>query len=287
MDQQPILGADADRLFDYDSADPLRIDEVSAEERGHAIVRDIRFSRGSLDEVSALLVQPLAPAPNAGVLFLHWFAPEEPDGNRRQFVDEAITLAAHGIASLLPQQVFPWSAEPVDAATDRVRLGSQLQSHRHALDVLQSNVGNEAPLGIVGHDFGGMYAAVLLNTDSRPTAAVLIAGVPRWGDWFWPFWAIEGERADYFAALAPLDPERHLARVAGIPLLFQFAERDYFVAGMAAWEFHRRAGEPKELKTYDSDHAMRSEPATADREAFLLRHIGGGARISSNTNHRP
>jgi pimeloyl-ACP methyl ester carboxylesterase len=273
-----LMSAEDDANHRGHRAAPLRVEYQAAEERRGALLRTIAFGRAG-NETSALLVQPATTTPRGGALFLHWFAPDEADGDRGQFADEAIGLAEHGIVSLLPQQVFPWSSDPSDAASDREQLASQLQRHRQGLDVLEKSIGTNLRVAVVGHDFGAMYAAVLLNIDRRPSAAVLIAGVPRWGDWFWPFWRISGKRTDYFAELASLDPENHLAEIAGVPLLFQFADRDYFVAGMTAWEFHRAAGEPKEVKTYESDHSMRSDAARADREAFLLRSTRRGVPL--------
>ena len=38
--------------------------------------------------------------------------------------------------------------------------------------------------GVVGHDFGGMLAAVEAADEDRLTALVIVAATPRWADWF-------------------------------------------------------------------------------------------------------
>jgi hypothetical protein len=103
---------------------------------------------------------------------------------------------------------------------------------------------------------------------------VLIAGVPRWADWFLPFWQIAGDRFDYLRALAPFDPITHVANAAPAALLFQFARNDFYVAGMTGLEFRRAASDPNELKAYETDHAMRVPDARADRLAFLAAQLG-------------
>ncbi len=100
----------------------------SPTDQAGVVVDDVRIA----DVGEAYLVAPIGGGRGAAVLFLHWFATEEPDGNRTQFRDEAIDL-----------------------------------SRRH---------------GVV--DFGAMHGTILAAEDARISAVVLIAGTPRWGDWF-------------------------------------------------------------------------------------------------------
>lgn len=260
--------------LDPDRSRAIEIDERGRETRGAATVRDVLLHEGSIDDVSSYLVEPTGDRVSGGVLFLHWFAPEEPDGNRTQFVGEAADLASSGLVSLLPQQAFPWESDPTDAQRDVARLADEVRRLRRAIDVLG---GSDAavPVAVLGHDFGGMYGAILASLDDRVRAAVLIAATPRWADWFLPFWRIAGDRHDYLRRLAPLDPISHVAAASGRPVLFQFSSADYYIAPMTAHELHRAAGEPKELKEYEGvDHAMRSEAAAADRAAFLRAQLG-------------
>lgn len=110
--------------------------------------------------------------------------------------------------------------------------------------------------------------------DRRLQAGVLIAPANRWTDWFLRFWPIAEDRLDYQRALRPLDPIEHVARVAPAPLLLQFAEQDYFIAGMDASELLLAASEPKRIERYESDHALRHPQARADRRDFILAQLG-------------
>jgi hypothetical protein len=56
----------------------------------------------------------------------------------------------------------------------------------------------------------------------------------------------------------------------------QFASGDYFIAGMDASELFNAAGEPKRIERYEADHAMRSDPARADRRKFILEQLETG-----------
>ena len=84
-----------------------------ATERDGARIHDLRLEAGN----EASLVEPMDGGRGAGVLFLHWFDTEAPDGNRTQFLDEAIELARdEGFVSILPQGHFPWAGDPTDAS---------------------------------------------------------------------------------------------------------------------------------------------------------------------------
>jgi dienelactone hydrolase len=255
--------------FAYDAEVRLEMKERARRTAGTATVRDVELA-GPDGSDDAFLIEPAAGGGGPGVMFLHWFDDRATDGNREEFVDEAVELAGRGVVSLLPQGVFPWKGPPTDAVADTRRIADQVVRQRRYLDLLMARPDVDAErVALVGHDFGGMHAAILASIDRRAAAVVLIAAVPRWGDWFLPFWQIEGDRYDYLRALGPYDPITHVAKAAPAPLLFQFARNDHYIAPMTGGEFLRAASEPKALKAYDTDHAMRDPAARADRLAFL------------------
>jgi pimeloyl-ACP methyl ester carboxylesterase len=215
-------------------------------------------------------VRPVGPDVIGGVLFLHWFDPAADDGNRTQFLAEAEALATEGVASVLPQLLFPWASAPTNAAEDIHRIEAEVDRLRRAVDWLADL---DAPVVFVGHDFGAMHGLLLMARDRRIRAGVMVAPANRWADWFLPFWAIEGDRYDYMRALSPLDPIERVASVAPRSLLFQYAENDFYIAGMDASALHRTAGQPKRIKTYRPDHSMRHPEARQDRREFILAEL--------------
>jgi pimeloyl-ACP methyl ester carboxylesterase len=242
-------------------------------ERDGARIHDLRVAEGA----EAFLVEPVDGGRGPAILFLHWFDTTAPDGNRSQFVEEAVGLARDlGAVSLLPQGRFPWAGDPTDADADAARIRAEVARHRAAIDVLaaRSDV-DEGRIGLVGHDFGAMHGTLLAVEDRRVAALVLIAATPRWGDWFLPFWQIAGDRHDYLRALAPLDPITQVGAVAPRPVCFQFARNDFFVAAMTGLEFQRAAGEPNEMHAYDADHGVRDPQAAVDRATFLRSTLDG------------
>jgi dienelactone hydrolase len=222
------------------------------------------------DGGAAYEVRPAGDQLVGGVLFLHWFDSESEDGNRTQFLAEAEALAGEGVASLLPQLMFPWASDPTDAAEDTRRIEAEVSRLKQAVDWLADL---DAPVMFVGHDFGAMHGLPLMARDRRIRAGVLVAPANRWADWFLRFWRIEGDRYDYMRALGPLDPIENVAAVAPRSLLFQYAENDYFIAGMDANGLHNAAGQPKRMKMYPPDHSMRHVEARMDRRAFILAEL--------------
>jgi pimeloyl-ACP methyl ester carboxylesterase len=222
------------------------------------------------EAVEAFVVGPASGKLRAGVLFLHWLGEHRSD--RTQFLDEAVDLAALGVRSVLPAGRLPWLVPPTDATSDMANIETEVRRDAVALDALEAVLAAKAPCALVGHDFGAMSGALLLARRPRFKAAVLVAANPRWADWFLPFWKIEGDRFDYARALAPLDPVEAIATV-DIPLLFQFSQRDYYIAPMSAVRFARAARREAALEWYQADHAMRSRKARAARLEFLRREL--------------
>jgi dienelactone hydrolase len=251
-----------------DGAPALEI--VDAEERDGVLVRDVRID-GSIE---AYLVEPAivdARTASPGLVFAHWFDTHASNGNRTEFLDEAVSwVASRSGSAVLPQLTFPWASNPTGSAADSERIAADVALLRRCVDLVAGRPGvDPARIGVVGHDFGGMHAIILGTVDRRPAAYVLIAPVPRWGDWFLPFWPIEEDRIDYLRAIRPLDPIEHIGDVSPAKVLLQFGRRDFFIAPMTGLELKAAAPEGTELKAYDAEHDMAGDEIRSDRTAFL------------------
>lgn len=251
-------------------------------ERAGALVDDLVFAGPDGDDVEAYLVRPGGSARGPagtdrgpGIVMWHWLDPEAPDGNRTQFLDEAAGLAAVGVVSLLPQGRFPWQIAPDNAAADVAEIQAEVARLRTGLDLLAAHPDVDGTrLALVGHDFGGMLAAVAAAEEMRLRALVIVAATPRWGDWFLRFWRIADDRIEYLRALRPVDPIERIGESGPAAVLSQVAERDFFIAPMTALELHRAAPEGSELSWYDTGHDMRLPEIGRERRTFLGRHLG-------------
>jgi pimeloyl-ACP methyl ester carboxylesterase len=237
-------------------------------------VTDVTIGSGEA-AVEAYVIEPTGGRARAGILFLHWLGEHRSD--RTQFLSEAREYAALGVRSVLPAGRLPWGPDPVDAETDVANIELEQLRLGAALDAVADGLPAGAPIALVGHDFGAMHGLVLASRNpGRFAAAVVIAATPRWGDWFLRFWKIEGDRHDYLRRLAPLDPVT-VARDLTATTLWQFSDRDFFIAPMSAVELARAAplpaGEQPAIEWYAADHAMRSAKARASRRDFLRREL--------------
>jgi len=284
--------------------EPPTFEIVGTETRDGVLIRDIRLAPppggDAAGPIEAYLVEPEvldARTSRPALLFAHWFDSEAPNGNRTEYLDEATDWARrHRAAAILPQLTFPWAGDPSGSAGDAERIVAEVTRLRRCLDlVLARPAVDAARLAVVGHDFGAMHASLLATVDRRPAAYVLVAAVPRWGDWFLPFWPIAEDRIDYLRAMRPLDPIEHVGattsvrddsgvikpaveggrggRVAPARFLFQLGRHDFYIAPMTGREFARAAGDAAELKAYDAEHDMTLPEIVADRTAFLEREL--------------
>jgi pimeloyl-ACP methyl ester carboxylesterase len=238
-----------------------------------ARIRVLDETLGSGDaQVEAYVVEPAGTEARAGILFLHWLGERRSD--RTQFLSEARAYAREGVRCVLPAGRLPWLPDPVDAETDIANIEIEQRRLGNALDRLSDGLPKRARLGLVGHDFGAMHGMVLASHRPVFSGTVLIAATPRWGDWFLRFWKVEEDRFEYLRRLAPFDPIKVAGDLRG-PILWQFSDRDYFIAPMSAVELARAAasgGDPL-IEWYKADHAMRSAKARAARRAFLSREL--------------
>jgi len=254
---------------------PPSFEITGAEDRDGVLVRDVRID-GSIE---AYLVEPTvvdARTSSPGLVFAHWFDTHAPNGNRTEFLDEAVDwVRAQGGSAVLPQLTFPWAGDPSGSEADRERIVADVAILRRCVDLVAGRAGVDAArIGVVGHDFGGMHAIILGKVDRRPIAYVLIAAVPRWADWFLPFWDIPEDRLDYLWAMRSFDPIELIGSVGPARVLLQFGRRDFFIAPMTGLELKASSPEGTELKAYDAEHDMAADEIRADRTAFLETALG-------------
>jgi dienelactone hydrolase len=252
-------------------------DSAARRPYGDVVVRDITIPVHGLPAVPAYLVLPGRHVPRhtaPAVLFLHWFDPRAVDGNRTEFVAQAVRLAARGVVSLLPQQGFPWTGNPAGDARDVAAIEAELTRATRALDALldRPEVADRR-VAVVGHDYGAMYGALLAARDRRVSALAALAPDATWEHWFLAYWlGYEGPAAEAYARLfADLQPVDAVGRVAAHrPVLLQFADDDVYVDAATRTRF-ATAAPAADLRVYPRAGHHLDLAALTDRTAWLDR----------------
>ncbi len=212
----------------------------------------------------------------AAIFFVHWYEPESPTSNRRQFEEEAKEFAKRGAVCLLVETL--WSdldffikRTHADDAQNSIQETINL---RRALDFLLAQPGIDPHrVAYVGHDFGGMYGVLMGSVDRRPTHYVIMAATPRFSDWYLYYPKLQDTaRQAFIQQMSEIDPITHIAALAPAPILFQFGANDRHVPNERAREFFDAAGDPKVSKTYDAGHGLDAQ-AASDRRAWLAQQL--------------
>ncbi|HWL16870.1 MAG TPA: hypothetical protein VNR00_14785 [Opitutus sp.] len=262
------------RVFDYDRSASLDLREIGRESRDDAVIQDVTFTANG-DAIPAYIVRPSGGRRSlAGVLYVHWLGLPATT-NRTQFLNEAVALASQGVVSVLVEAMWAapkWYENRVPEE-DYSRSVQQVIALRRAMQLLvqQPDVDPQR-IGFVGHDFGAMYGIIAGALDGRARTYVLMAGTPRFADWYL-FAHQPKDLGAYRAQMAPLDPIRFLGQLAPASVFFQFAARDEYVSAAAAAESYAAAAPRKQCATYDAGHDLQATAVAADRITWLLREL--------------
>ena len=247
-------------------------DKVAREVRSRTIVFNARAGMRR----AASLIGPGSPAIQAGCLFVHWYEPESPDSNRGQFEAEAAELAGNGVLSLLVETMWSdpdWFIKRTQTDDHQASL-EQVEELLAACTLLKQEAGSgAAKLIYVGHDFGAMYGVLVGVLAPDLGGFVLIAGTPRFSDWYFYYPPIsEAGRASYLARMEAIDPISNVADLHPRPVFFQFGLEDPHVPQDRAQTFAEAAREPRQVGWYGGGHALDSK-ARKERLAWIKDNL--------------
>jgi dienelactone hydrolase len=268
-------------LFAYDARADLGVQVAGTTTSGAAVVKDVTFL-ARLDRkgerTAAYIVAPAKPpAAMAAILWVHWLG-EPATTNRTQFLAEATALAGRGVVSVLVDTMWAkprWYRDRV-LEEDQANYIGQAVALRRALDLLLAQPGvDPARVAVVGHDYGGMHAALVAGVDPRPKAFVMIAATASMLDWAFFYDKKPVSREAYLAQHEAISLCDHLATAKAPAFLFQFAEHDQYVTLAKAQALFAAAAGRKEMMVYSgAGHEMTAPPAiTLDRTAWLVREL--------------
>jgi len=266
--------------FAYNSEAPFELNVLSQRIKDGVSVQDVSFKSPLSGKVPAYLIVPSEPQPQAGLIFGHWG-----EGNREEFVDEAIVLARLGFVSLCLDASFRRPAE-YEPEEDLPQADLQwIVDVRQAVDILQDRFELISEhIGYVGHSFGASFGGVIAGVEHRIKAYVFMAGVAS---------ATENMRTSkhplivrarentppeaweaMLVAEAPYDACHYIGQAAPSSLFFQFACHDDFVSVQEAEHYFELASESKRIAWYENCNHELSAQARLDRAIFLCEQLG-------------
>jgi dienelactone hydrolase len=272
------------RHFDYDQKAPLDAQEAAVEQRGDVTIHDISYASPKGGRVPAYLVVPRGKGPFAAVIWGHWYQDGSPFLNRKEFLDEAVVLAASGVVSLLTdgpiaRPGFVRDPDPLGEAQINDRVQQILDMRRGADLLLARSDVDPKRLAYVGHSYNAATGAFLAGIDKRFKAFVLMAGNlsdevdMKSKDWQEFRKQVGPEKVDAFVAkYAWLDQGKFVAHAAPASVFLQYATKEDFLTPERAREYFAIVSEPKDLKFYEAPHALNAE-ARRDRIAFLVKEL--------------
>lgn len=279
-------------LFNYDATLPLGMKVKEVEKRQGATVLDVTFDALTGKDVAAYVVTPEGKGPFAGVLWVHWLGEPETT-NRTQFLNEAVKLAPQGVVSVLVDAMWStavnpdWFGKRVPDEDYRNSI-RQVIALRRAMDLLVSQPGvDKSRLGLVGHDYGGMYSMMMAGVDQRLKAQVYVAVVPSLNDWAF-LGPQPASKSAYIRQNSMLELTDYLRQTAKSARTFlQFGSKDVYVSRVDTGIVARAAGiPPGDLaalrKIYECGHEMTLPEIAADRDAFLLKALAPAPAAGKN-----
>jgi dienelactone hydrolase len=277
--------------FTYNASAPLEITIHARQPRETALIEDLTYASPLGGQVRAYLITPADSGfsgRSAGLVFVHWG-----QGDREEFVEEALLLARTGVVSLCLDAPFRRPAELRSTAYDPEQEPEQeviqlVTDVCRATDVLTAmDSVDPQRLGYVGHSYGATFGGVVAGVEHRLRACVLIGG---YGSLTQAYRTSEHprmaqERAAmgteqweaFLRRMEPFDAVEYLGQASPTALLLQFATQDEFVTAHDAQLMIDAASEPKEVRWYDSGHAF-NDQARLERAKWL------GARLQLPTD---
>jgi dienelactone hydrolase len=254
---------------------------LSEKEKDGVIIQDLTYVAADSDytsqtagRIAAYLIKPSKTGSYAGIVYLHGLGGSW--GNRREFLDEATSLAQQGVVSLLPTGQFPWVVSYTGVGEkDQMSVIKQVIELRRSFDFLLVQPGVDAKrIAFVGHDYGAMNGAVLSGVEKRIKTYVLMAGDSNYSDWDIMYFSKPSNENSYRKLMSAVDPITYLPHAAPSDLFFQFGGLDSFISKEAADESINAASEPKKVGWYDSaNHPMWDKQADLERLTWLKQKL--------------
>ena len=290
---QGTVPIDPAKVFAYDASKPLNYREGKTDTlRGGERVIEISYDSPKIGRVPGYLVVPAGKGPFAAIVYMHWG-----QGNKGEFLSEALDMAARGLAVGVTIDAPYWRpdvpapAKGKEAESERDAYIQMVVDLRRAVDVLRTRKEVDPNrIGYVGHSLGATWGGPLAAVEKRIRVFVLMGGLPKVPpDWDDDSFYARVQRASRpreefdqeAAAMKSFEPENFLANTGPAKVYLQWAKYDMFISQVSAEEYFKAVGGPKEQRWYFTSHEFNDAASRDDRINWLMREIGPYGQVMS------
>ncbi|HEY0740283.1 MAG TPA: alpha/beta fold hydrolase [Chryseosolibacter sp.] len=269
--------------FDYTFNDvPLKLVTSPAKSGSHHVrVSSVTYRSKNQFSVSAWITAPISAdslMERPVAIFQHWG-----EGNKDEFLSEAILLSKKGFICLLPDAPNHCPGTPFPSKSEDVfeifRYG--VVNVRCGINLLFQNYNvNRSKIIFTGHSYGAGVGAILSGIEPRISAYILMTGLPSFSK------ALQDESDarlvsyrqrhpkefdDHVRLMQPLDAELYIAHKK-VPVYLQLATRDEYIPLKFSRQYEQLVPAPKKVTYYQATHDL-NEAASKDRRTFIDNFI--------------
>ncbi len=229
---------------------------------GNVKIKKISYLSTDSFLVTAFLIVPSTKAKTPLIIFQHWG-----EGNKTEFLEEAINLSKNGITCILPDAVWLCPKSNIKSIKKKgyemYRQG--VMNIRTALDLAMTNFKiDSSKVCFVGHSYGCNIGAILSAVESRVNNFVFMTGVysitknmasskvP--DDIEWRKNSPEEYNA-WMVKMKAVDAELYLPYKTA-PCIIQVAEQDEYISKAENDKFIKITPEPKLVQSFNTSHKL-------------------------------
>jgi cephalosporin-C deacetylase-like acetyl esterase len=247
---------------------------------GDVVINRITYFSTDSFKVSAYMTLPVneTGVSHPFILFNHWG-----EGDKSEFLQEAITFSNSGFICMLPDEPWLCPDSPIKSFT---RQGYEMfrqavMNARVALDLVEAHYNiDKSNIFCVGHSFGCAVASMLSGIETRIDYFVFMTGLSSttlnaatttrqdFVDWR------EGSAEQFrkwIERMKPLDADRYLP-FKEVPCLIQVAQQDEYITEEENKLFINATSDPKDVLAYDAGHAL-NDRAREDRIKWIKDRV--------------
>ncbi|MBN2771355.1 MAG: dienelactone hydrolase family protein [Spirochaetes bacterium] len=226
--------------------------------------------------LTGILFTPAGKTDKA-LLFLHWLGGiTNIDKGAMEFYSEAAGFASDGYLCAVPDGFFPWANAPADVESDYAAFKRQIVEYRLVLDIMTGRmIKDDYKVGIVGHDYGGMYALVLAQVDNRIDFICSLTPTDTYWSWnsiITSFQSGGDFQKKYMDIFRPFDPEIIISNIDK-PLFLQFADADEYVSEETRKNITDNTNTAAIIKIYESNHSLNRSQIAADERRDWIKSM--------------